>query len=420
MKLKREEGLDKPIFPFLGTLSVKEFVFCSLNLLFGVGALRLGSAFNSGILFTHLLNTFVALVSLYSLKLYIYSAAIYQSSTFEEIWSSAFSRSTVIIPAFLSLTTSITNVKSYINFLQGSAVTIISMILKLAMDNPEETIEEMERYRFLIGLIIVIIFCIPICLSDNLHHIVDLSYISVTLFFVIVLYIIIRFITISVKDGFDHKKQFKLVDLNGHISGTISALIFSYLPYPFAWPGLRHSKNPSINNLSKIFYIVIGICYSAYAVVGTFSYLTFFTENTGGIIFNYYPNHTQTDQILLIFGHIVTFIYVLLTIPLVLNSARYILLNALHKIDKLPKDVWGTVGITLALVCLTFANLNESVTTYFSMVSDLFGLILIFIFPPVFYLKGYKLQNKIHFIGSILELLIGIASIAFTIYLDCE
>ena len=67
MKLKRELGDDKPIFPRLGTLGFSEFIFCCLNSVIGTGVLQLGSAFNSGILFTHALNIIFALVSLCSI-----------------------------------------------------------------------------------------------------------------------------------------------------------------------------------------------------------------------------------------------------------------------------------------------------------------------------------------------------------------
>lgn len=127
------------------------------------------------------------------------------------------------------------------------------------------------------------------------------------------------------------------------VSGSISSLTFAYLFYLFAWPGLRHSKNPTQKNLSNTFYATIGICYLLYSLMGTLSCLSFFDENTGGIILEYYSDKKTSDQILLIFGHIVTFIYISLTIPIVFNSVRYILLNTLHKEDQFPKDVWGPV-----------------------------------------------------------------------------
>ena len=126
MKKKRENGDDKPIFSRIGTLNFFEFIFCCLNSVIGTGALRLGNAFNSGIVFTHLLNTFVALVSLYSLKLYVLAASAFHESTFEEIWTETFPKYTIFIPAVCSILSSISNVMSYLTFLQGSAVTILN------------------------------------------------------------------------------------------------------------------------------------------------------------------------------------------------------------------------------------------------------------------------------------------------------
>lgn len=419
MKFKREEGNDRPIFSHLGIIGNSDFIFCCLNSVIGTGALRLGSAFTSGILFTHIVNIIVVIVSLYSIRLYVYSAARFQGSTFEEIWTEAFSRSTVIIPAFCSIVSAIANVMSYFSFLQDSVVTIVSMIFKLVGTSLQDNIPKIGNYRFLIGILIDIVYCIPICISNNLRLVVILSYISVSLFLFIVLYVIIRFFIMISKDGFDPNHLFKLIDLKDHISGTISSLTFSYLFYPFAWPGLRHSKNPCVNNLNKIFTTTIGLSLIFYSILGTFSYLTFFSENTGGIIFDYYPHETKTDQILLIIGHIITFVYILFTIPIVLNSSRYILLNALHKNDEFPKDVWGPVGITLSLISLVLANVTDKISNVIFIASDLLTLILLFIFPPIFYLRGFKTQNILHFVLSIGMLILGVAVISFIIYTDC-
>lgn len=419
MKLKRETGDNRPIFQHLGQLSFAEFIFCCLNSLIGTGVLRLGSAFASGLLFSHVLNILIAIVSLYSLKLYVLSASCFHESTFEEIWSATFSRTTVIIPAICSILSSISNIVSYLSFLQGSVVTILSMIIKMALDNTEATINNIEKYTFLIGIMIVFVVCVPISFSNNMRLIFQLSIVSVSCFLFILIYVIIRFFLIISKNGFDPNKRFKLVDFNSHISGSISSFTFAYLLYPFAWPGLRHSKNPTPRNLSKTFYVTIGACYVLYSLMGTFSYFSFFDENTGGIILDYYPSDTITDQILLIIGHIATFIYIMLTIPNVLNSARYILLNTLHKKDEFPKDVWVPIGIMISFISLVLANITSGISNYIFIVRDLLTLVQLFIFPPIFYLRGYGTKNKLHFVCSILELILGVVAIGFIIYADC-
>lgn len=419
MKQKRKKGDDRPIFSRFGSLSFFEFVFCCLNSIIGTGALSLGYAFTSGLLFTNALNIIIALISLYSLKLFVLSASYFHESTFEEIWTVAFSRSTVVFPAVCSIVSSISNIMKYLSFLQDSVVTILSTILKIIMDDPQDAITEIEHYRFLIGFIIVFFFCVPTCFSSNLHYAVIISILSVSLFICIIIYIIARFIMMIEINGFDPNNRLKLIDLNGHISGTISSLAFSYLFYPFAWPGLRHSNNPSVNNLSKAFYATIFFSFILYTIFGTFSYLSFFDGNKGGIILDYYPDETYTDKILLIIGHILTFVYIIFTIPIVLNSAKYVLLNTLHKKDDFSKDVWIPIGITATLISLSLANLTGKTSEYIFIISDILALLLLFFFPPIFYIKGFGTKNKLHFIGAILELVIGIAAIAFIIYADC-
>lgn len=134
---------------------------------------------------------------------------------------------------------------------------------------------------------------------------------------------------------------------------------------------------------------------------------------------DYYPDETYTDKILLIIGHILTFVYIIFTIPIVLNSAKYVLLNTLHKKDDFSKDVWIPIGITATLISLSLANLTGKTSEYIFIISDILALLLLFFFPPIFYIKGFGTKNKLHFIGAILELVIGIAAIAFIIYADC-
>lgn len=419
IKKKKDTGNDKPIFPRLGTLNFIEFSFCCLNSVIGTGALQLGSTFTSGLAFTHILNIFVALVSLYSLKLYVLSASIFHESTFEEIWAVTFPKCTIFIPALCSVILSITNVMSYLTFLQGSAISILTMIILLINENSQETINKINEFKFLIGFLIVVVFCVPTSISSNLRFVVMSSFISVSFFLCIIIYVIIRFSIIVSDKGFDPNHRIKAVDLKDHISSSISSLTYAYLFYPFAWPGLRHSKNPSQKNLSITFYTVISVVFILYTIMGTFSYLTFFDENTGGIILDYYPYHTQSEKIQLIIGHIITFIYILLTIPIVLNSARYILLNCIHKKDEFPLEVWAPVGITMSLVSLILANIADNISNVIYIISDILTLIQLFIFPPLLYLRGFGTRNKLHFIGSILEIALGIAAISFMIYADC-
>ena len=152
--------------------------------------------------------------------------------------------------------------------------------------------------------------------------------------------------------------------------------------------------------------------------MGTISSLTFFDENTGGIILDYYPTDSKKNELLLIIGHIFTFVYIMLTVPVVLNPARYILLNIINRKDTFPKDIWSLIGITLSLISLTLANAPADISDIIFIITDLLTLALLFIFPPVLYLRAYRTKNKLHLAGAIFEILVGIASISFMIYLD--
>lgn len=418
MKSKRDINEDKYIFTRIGTLNSVEFICCILNSIIGSGALRLGSSFNSGIIFSHILNIFVALVSIYSVRLFVYAAAYYHESTFEEIWSVAFSNKTKIIPAICSVLSSFTNVMSYLSFLQNSFVQILSMLILLINEEAQETVDQIERYSLLIGLGIIVIFCVPICMSSNLRLVAVLSFISLFFFGGVFIYIIARFIEKVCKDGFDPNHRLKLFDIKDNISTSISSLTYAYLFYPFAWPGLRHSRKPTVKNLLNAFNITILITFIIYTIMGTFSYLTFFDENTGGVILDYYPSNTKTNQVLMLVSHIFVFIYIMFTIPVVLNPSRYIILNYINKKDEFPLEIWSLIGITLSLISLLLANFPDNITDIIYNIADILTLSLLFIFPPILYLKGYGKSNKLHLVGAIFEIILGAAVISFMLYLD--
>lgn len=418
MKSTREINEDKLIFNKVGTLSSAEFICVVMNTIIGTGVLKLGSAFNSGIIFTHLLNIFVAFVSVYSIKLFVLAAAFYHESTFEEIWGVAFSQKTSFIPAICSILSSFTNVMSYLSYLQSSSVQILSMLILLIDEEAEEAVETIEQYSLLIGLVIMIVFCVPTCTSYSLQYVVILSMISLSLFGVVFVYIIGRFIQIVHDDGFNAEHRLKLFDLKDNISNSIPSLTYAYLFYPFAWPGLRHSKNPTVKNLSKTFYLTIFITYVIYSIVGTISYFSFFNLNTGGIILDYYKSDTKTNMVLMLVSHLITFFYIMFTIPVVLNPSRYVILNFINKRESFPLEIWALIGLTLSLISFLLGNFPGNIVDIIFCIADILTLLLLFFFPSILYLKGYGMSNKWHFFGAIGEIILGIAAISFMLYLD--
>lgn len=416
MKLKTEKGDDKPIFRRLGSLNFVDFMFYCLNLAIGTGTLRLGTAFTSGFLFSHLLNTFVALVTLYSLKLYVLSAAHYQENTFEDMWRHAFPKYTIFIPAVCSICKPLQTCMSYLAFLQGSVVTIITQIIQLVEPGETEVTSKLSNYKLLIGFLLIVLIWVPTSFSVNVRYNVHISYISILLFIIVFIYIIAQFIVIVKRDGFDPQHRFKLFDLKDHVTSSIMAFAFAYNLYPFSWPGLRHHKDPSMKSLSNTFIISIVTCYIIYALVGTFSYLTFFDTKSGSVL-DLYPRDTLMEKVLIIVGNLFTFIYVLFTIPLRLNGCRYNILNTLHKRAEFTPDVWGPTGIIIALIALVLANSDEEIRGYFSSAGDVLTIILMFL-TTVLYLRGYGTSIKLHFVGAIIEALILLAAFVFIIYND--
>lgn len=416
-KILRDIEDDTPMFHHFGNIKFIDFVVYCLNVAIGSGALKLGFAFRAGLLFSLIVSIAVAILSFYSLELYVLSASRYHASTFEEIWKSAFSEWSSITLAIFSIIFAIINLMGYYQFLQGSVITIVSLIIELFEDSSHK-IEEVEKYQFVIGILITLVFSIPFCISSSAHTTITISYISMASFTLLLIYIIIRFIIDACKNGFDPSNEFKLFDVSDHCVGCLSSFILAYLIYPLEYPSLKYSKNGSKRGLSLIFLTLIISCFILYSLMGIFSYFSFFSKNTGGSIMTYYPEETTTDRILLIVGHLLSFIMVIFTMLVRINVCRYSLIQIFEKRENIPQETWVLFGITFSLIGCALSNLPNEITDIIGKLSDIIAALFMFFIPPIMFIRGYGKSRPFYLFIAIFELLVGIAAIVFYIYFD--
>ena len=394
------------IFPRSGTLSFIDLVTCGLNAVFGIGIFRIGSYFNSGYLSIIILNMIIAIVSYYSLFLYVLSAAHYHQCTYEEIWVVAFSKKTVFIPAFCSII-------SYFIFF-GLDTQWISKTVHQMISVWAPGLDKAFSNIWTLTLILLLVFYIPICFVNNLKIFVWIARIKLFCFFLILLYVFVRFILGLKNRGFDPNNTASAFKIDDKILTDLSGYVFSYELMPFAYPGMRHAAFPTIDKMKKMFLTVIAICFVYYILVGIFFYLTFYGQNSGyESIFSFYSN----DWFNLCFM-IIGILGIILSTPQLLNNDRYILLNAINRSEKFPKIFWFMVGVTIVLISSTIANLTGKINFIMNLISEVLALFLIFAFPPAFYLKAYGKSVKLHFIGSIFMLALGVIILGLILYHD--
>lgn len=416
--MKTTNNREKPIFSERGTLRPFDMICCCINSAVGLGSLKLGAIFSIGIFPTYILLIVIWFLSYYSLRLLVLSANYYHESTFEEIWRAAFNRATMFIPSTVSILSSLVDMTAYVQAIQSSVISICEKIFLLFTDDSGHIFTEFEQYKMLIGCAIFFVFLLPVCFTINPSTMSILSYFSVTFILLFTLYVISMFAYLVKKYGFDPNHSFSFFNPKGNYAKSLSTLIFAFTFYPLTYPGIRHVKNSTQKNLTRIFLITMIIILVDYLIIGTFSYLSFLGKNLNGSVLNFYPENTQTEKILSVFGHLLSLVYVLLTIPFRLNSCRYIILNAISGSTTFPIDTWVLVGILMSLFALSFGNLTDFFLNILFIISDVMASFLLFIFTPIYYLKAYGFNDKFRGFMSVLLLIVGVLATVFMIVYD--
>lgn len=416
--MKKKNSQEKPIFIERGVLSSADMICCCLNSAIGLGSLKLGATFTIGLISTFILFIIIWFLSFYSLKLLVLSASFYRESTFEEIWKSAFSRSTVFIPGIISILSSLADMTAYIQAIQSSIISICTKIIVFVSDESDEMVMNLEPYKMLFGSAIFILFLLPVCIATSTRTIVILSYISISFIILFTFFVIGAFGFLVKKYGYDPDHSFKFFNPKGNFAKSISTSVFAFTFYPLTYPGIRHVKDSTKYNLTKIFLITMIIIFIYYSIIGTFSYLTFFDKNLNGTVLDYYPENSKTEKIISIFGNIIALIYILFTIPFRLNSCRYIILNAISNNSTFPPDIWAFMGITMAILSLALANFSDKFLNILFIISDVMASFLLFIFTPLYYLRAFGFQDRFNSFISIVLLIAGVLTIIFMIIYD--
>lgn len=407
---------EKPIFVNRGKIDSIGMICCCINSAFGLGSLQLGFTFTSGLITSYLLLIIVGFFSFYSLKLLVLSATIFRQSTFEEIWRVAFSNSTIFIPIIVIIISTIADLTTYFRTTQSFVISMCANIYLLRSEH-QDFIFTLEKYKMLFGCITFVIFTLPVSFVTDFKKIVIISYHSIAFIAILIIYILGVFSYRVKKYGFDPDHSLKLFNFHSQFAKSLASSVFSFGFYPLSYPGIRDVRDSTKSNLLFIFRITTFIIFIVYMIIGTLSYFMFFDKNTGGFILDYFSDSTNSEKILLIFGYIIAFFNVLFTVPFRLNSCRYTILHALSSSNYFPLEIWVFSGIAISLFAFALSNLSNKLINVFYILADIITSILMFVFTPLFYLKGYGRINRFNAFMSVLLLIFGFATaITMTFY----
>lgn len=385
-------------------ISVGDMVIVVVNAALGVGIFSFGYTFRMGLGLAILMLLIFGLASFYSMYLFIKLAQSYRKGTFEEIWTLLFSKRSSYICAIVSVSAAL--LALILSF------QTIYQCLYLVFDYFFTAKGTWLEHQYFYLLLVDVVLIIPMCFSESLRDIAKISYVGNTCALALLIHAAYECGRHTSIYGFDPHNQLTLCSFAGDFGNRMGNIVVAYLVMPFAWPGLHHLHNPTPKRWWVVFGTMTLILFIYYIAMGVLAYLTFFDENRmDSIILDLYES-----------SEIVTLAAVVATVKMAavgvtfLNQARYITLSSLSAVVAIDRTAWTTCGIGWAIMCTFCATLSTPIMNILLAIYRCVASVLLFIIPSVLFLRGYGKRLRIHFAGSILLILIGIACIVNTIY----
>jgi amino acid permease len=273
-----------------------------------------------------------------------------------------------------------------------------------------EGLVEQEPHRwylnrwFLIGLP-SIVFCMPLTF---LRSVKGYSQVSLFTCVLIVIYLV-HAVTEFAKTGIHHDRKFPVFTANKYFIPSLSTQAFAFHCHPGAGPAIAKLVNPTRNRQYMTLAAVVGAGAFCYYVGGLLPYLTLGSiakPIKSQVIFDSYPQGS-------VFTYITEALYalfLLITTHLLLYAGRVALHDLISK-QRPSYMFWLILGLVVLFAATVLAVLVQSISTMFDFIGGVTIAGIIYILPPMFYLKMCRGDSVIKMIIAIVLIPIGAATI---------
>ena len=278
-----ESHTEKPAFPArLESVSWFHAFIIITCIAIGTAPSKIGYCFRNGVILTPLISASVALITFYNMFLFVKVGCRFQVYTFEQMWTCTFGSQLVLIPAFISIISSISINMYYTQI----SVQCLTDSLTILAPNLSTIFTDYWFLSFIVSLILVL----PFIFNKSLRNLALSLTIKLGILIVFIICMVIEFVLRYLKDGFNPNHQLNFFKFDKNLISAFSSLVTQYLVSPIAWPSIQHVKNATQSQLVSIFLWQGIFCFTIYMTMGFFTYFTFFDEHQGGIVFQYYSN----------------------------------------------------------------------------------------------------------------------------------
>lgn len=238
-----------------------------------------------------------------------------------------------------------------------------------------------------------------------------LSFIELVFLILLLLCIIWSFSDSVSNFGFDPNHKFSIFKFDSKILENIAIFMTSYIAMPLNYPSLGNLSFPTQNRLLRAFSIAIFLSYIIYNLYGIFTYLAYFNNPPE----NYFLSQYES---LNFFGRICLTFVILSTLPCYLNQLRFLSVQIYSRNESMHVEIWTMTGIIVFMIGFLLSGFSKPYSTIINFIHEIAGELVIYLLPPLMYLKIFKKRSFLHLCGSIFLFLIGLFSIALSIIIN--
>jgi amino acid permease len=404
--------LGEDIAPFTEEMDDKEVENMSpfrvwavlMNIIIGLGFLSIPYCFNSGLGTNTLVLLFIGLFTYLSFILLI-DASLRAETTMDYTKLMRLSFPALQwVPALLIFLTLFGQGALHFQFWYKIISTMVIGIEKLGDKRP------WYLNRWFLIFVPPIVFCLPLTFLRNVKAYSQVSLLTCLL----IVLTLVHAIVVFAQTGFHRERKFPIFTINKYFISSLSTQAFAFHCHPGVGPAISKLINPSRNRQYMTMAIVVGAGAVCYYVGGIIPYLTLASIDKpidSQVIFESY----QAGPIFTYVTEALYALFLLITTPLLLYAARV----ALHDLISTnpPSDlVWSVVGIVVLLAATVLAVVVKSIDTMFDLIGGVTISGIIYILPPVFYLKICHGDSLIRTIVAWVMISIGITTICVCTY----
>ncbi|OHT02994.1 Transmembrane amino acid transporter protein [Tritrichomonas foetus] len=363
----------------------------------------IGSAMNTGVIQTFFFVICLLFLTELSFFIFIHSWIYERAYTYDQIWKELFgSHFSWLIQLLVIIT--------YLSFVIWNQYEQYAYYATF-MNNVFPNTPSIVTNHWLISYLLTFVVIVPTLFVKRLSNFTIISMISNFCHILSIICLITFYIRVAASD-FEKAEVIYFSSDSASTFHTISILNSSLFFHPLLYYIIRDMENPTRCRAMKLTWITSISSCILHFVGGIFSYLCY-PNDDGDCIFFYFDS--MIPEIFI--GQIATYIIsILSSIFFSFFLAEQVSEFVYERSTQISRVPVLLSGISMILLGVGLNFITEVVTTITDLIGSITCVLLTFILPPIYYLKQYKLSNKLWGIMCVILLLIGIPVGACTIY----